>query len=172
MCQGRTHCPNTHNLLSKSKIIQRYPISTKQRIEKVRLTNLTQEHKVAAELISLDFLTAGWISLHAWFVHQHRERQHGAEFLPFKNRCVIFFFFAVALRAPCKDRSFSCCLEAVALEVQSHDKVSAVHSKCCVQQTSIHDNASSRAHLCNLSEFCGIIIRLMPMQGWEGEEVK
>lgn len=41
-----------------------------------------------------------------------------------------------------------------------------------MKQKDIYDNASSHVQLCFLNELCGIIIRLMPLQGRLGEEVK
>lgn len=49
---------------------------------------------------------------------------------------------------------------------------SAAHSKYSVQQNNINDNASSHVQLRYLNELCGIIIRLMPVHGRLGEEVK
>lgn len=44
--------------------------------------------------------------------------------------------------------------------------------KYSMQQKDIYDNAGSHVQLCYLNKLCGIIIRLMPVQDWLGEEVK
>lgn len=87
---------------------------------------------------------------------------------------VSFFSLLLPWRGPCKDKSFNRWLETLARDARSLDKVSsAVHAqKYCMKQKDMYDNASSGVQLCYLNELCGIIIRLMPVQGWLGEEVK
>lgn len=79
---------------------------------------------------------------------------------------VLFFSLLLPWRGPWKDQSFGCRLETLALDAHSLDKVSsAADSKYSMKQKDIYDNASSHVQLCYLNELCGIIIRLMPMQG-------
>lgn len=112
-------------------------------------------------LISADFVTAGETSQYDRSVHQRMVLNS----FPLKID-ELFFSSLLPRRGPCKDKSFSCWLETLALDVHGVDKVSSgAHSKYSMKQKDIYDNASSYVQLCYLNELCRIIIRLMPVQG-------
>lgn len=111
---------------------------------------------------------------YSWMNQPARAARGSVVLNSFPLKIDVSFFFSLPLpwRGPCKDKSFSCLLETLALDAHGLDKVSsAAHSKYCMRQKDSYDNASSPVQLCYLNELCGIIIRLMPVQGWLGEEV-